>query len=88
MDKPKWSADVSEGANQDYPFNTAEALRSDFDQLIAVFDQRLASHPGADGEVRSNILEAKAAAERGRKLSQDLIELLRSDEQQLSNSAK
>ena len=88
MDKPKWSAEALERENQDHPFMTAEALRIDFDQLIAVFDRRLASHSGADGEVRSHILEAKAAAERGRKLSQDLIELLRSDDLQLRNFAK
>jgi hypothetical protein len=77
MDKPKWSADASEGDDQMDLSNTAESVRSDFDQLIAVFDRHLASLSDSDGQARSHILEAKAAAERGCELGDKLIGLLR-----------
>jgi hypothetical protein len=78
MDKPNWSADSSKGEHADDPFKTAQSVRADFDRLIDVFDRRLASLLDANGEARAHLLEAKAAAERGRKLSQELIEVLRS----------
>ena len=77
MDKPRWSADASVRDDQVDSFKTAESVRGDFGQLIAVFDRRLASLSDADGGARSHILEAKAAAERGCKLSDKLMELLR-----------
>jgi hypothetical protein len=77
MDKPRWSADALVRDDQGDPFKTAQSVRSDFNQLIAIFDWRLASLSDADGEVRSHILEAKAAAERGCKLSDKLMKLLR-----------
>ena len=56
---------------------TANSVRNDFGELIAIFDRRLASLADADNVERSCILEARAVAERGLKLSQELIERLR-----------
>jgi hypothetical protein len=55
----------------------ADSLRRDFNQLIRIFDASFARLPNTDAEMRSHVSDAKLAAERGRKLSEDLIELLR-----------
>jgi hypothetical protein len=55
----------------------ANSVRSDFIELIALFDRRLASLPDAEDHERSHLTKAKAVAERGLKLSQELIERLR-----------
>ena len=54
-----------------------ESVRKDFSGLIAVFDRQLESAPQVNGEVRSTIADARAAAERGLRLSEQLIEILR-----------
>jgi hypothetical protein len=56
---------------------TANAVRNDFGELIAIFDQRLASLADSENVERSHILEARTVAERGLKLSEELIERLR-----------
>lgn len=56
---------------------TANSVRNDFSELIAIFDRRLASLADPDDVERSRILEARAVAERGLQLSQELIERLR-----------
>ena len=57
--------------------SVAEAVQKDFRGLIAIFNRQLAEALQLDRETRSTISEAKAAAERGLKLSQQLIDLLR-----------
>ena len=54
-----------------------ESVQQDFRGLIAIFSRQLAEAPQVDGEARSTIAQAKAAAERGLKLSQQLLNLLR-----------
>jgi len=56
--------------------SVAQSLRADFMALIAIFDRRAMN--GADGEnALPNITDVRAAAERGLRLSEELIELLR-----------
>jgi hypothetical protein len=61
----------------DDSFATAQSVRTDFDQLINVLDQRLANLSDQDEEVRAHILEARATAVRGQELSRQLVEALR-----------
>ena len=75
MDKTR-SSNASE-LDGDDSFVTALSVQTDFDQLITVLDRRLAKLSDADGEVRAHILEARATAVRGQKLSQELVEALR-----------
>jgi len=63
---------------EDDSFATAESVRVDFMQLIAILDRRLANLPEADGEVRAQVLDARDAALRGLTLSQELVDTLRS----------
>ncbi|MFL6735385.1 MAG: hypothetical protein ACJ8EY_11915 [Sphingomicrobium sp.] len=63
---------------EDGSFSTAESVRSDFDQLIAVLDRRLANLSEADKEFRAHIVDARDTAVRGLKLSEELMEALRS----------
>jgi hypothetical protein len=62
------------GARSDF---AAEALRSDFDELVAIFDCQLSRLTPAESIMRSHVSEAKGAAERGRRLSHELSVLLR-----------
>ena len=55
----------------------AQSLREDFVALIAIFDRRRMNAVQCD-EALTNIDHARLAAERGLKLSEKLIELLRS----------
>ena len=57
--------------------SVADSLRTDFDALIGIFDRQLSRLSVSDGELRLHISEARKAAERGRKLSERLTELLR-----------
>lgn len=56
---------------------TAESLRNDFNGLIEIFDRHLAALSPDDGQARRHIAQAKAAAERGLRLSRELIELVK-----------
>jgi hypothetical protein len=56
----------------------ALSLRSDFSQLVAVFDRRLDFARRLDGGIGIAIAEAKSAAERGLSLSNTLLDLARS----------
>jgi hypothetical protein len=55
----------------------AEQVHRNFTALLRVFEEQLASASSDDSLQRSPIAEAKAAAERGLKLSEQLIEMLR-----------
>ena len=55
----------------------AQSVCKDFRKLIQVFDQRLDQLSDATRRERSHIVEARAAAERGLRLSQQLIGMLR-----------
>ena len=56
---------------------SAESVGRDFDALLAVLDQALGALPHHDGQGRSSLLEARAAAERGCVLSKKMIRLIR-----------
>lgn len=51
----------------------AQSVSRDFADLIAVFERELCNLPGSDHPARWHLAKAKAAAERGLELSQDLI---------------
>ena len=74
MDKPEISieCDPSKAAE------AAELVRRDFRALLEVFERQLVTLPASDLEGRSHINDAKAAVERGIKLSNELIGMLRS----------
>ena len=55
----------------------AQSLQEDFVGLIALFDRQLKSGSVPAGKKRSKIIDARAAAERGVRLSEELVELLR-----------
>lgn len=60
-------------------FFAAESVRRDFSELVALFQWHLdALGPGTEnGQARTHISEAKAAAERGLKLSNELVESMK-----------
>ena len=51
----------------------AQSVSRDFADLIAVFERELRNLPDSDDPARWHLAKAKSAAERGLKLSQDLI---------------
>jgi len=55
----------------------AKTVRDDFDALYAILDRHLRFAPGADNRTRSQIADAKLAAQRGVELSKQLVERLR-----------
>ena len=55
----------------------AKTVGRDFDALLDVLDQALGALPHHDGQARSSLLEARAAAERGCVLSEKMIRLIR-----------
>ena len=59
------------------PAEAAELVRRDFDALVDVFDRQLAILSAHESERRSHVTKAKAAAERGLKLTRRLIHILR-----------
>ena len=75
MDKHRQLSGISEDWSSDDPSVTADLLRSDFSGLIEIFDRHLMKVPAGDGQARLHIVQAKAAAERGLRLSHQLIEL-------------
>jgi hypothetical protein len=58
----------------------AESVRSDFRELITMLERQLANVGECDAQARSHILEAKAAAESGLKLSEMLLESIKTSE--------
>jgi hypothetical protein len=75
MDKYSQLAGMSVDGSFDDPSVTADSLRSDFSGLIEIFDRHLMRVPSGDGQARLHISKAKAAAERGLRLSHQLIAL-------------
>ena len=71
------AVDTAEEMDQDDAASVAQSLQSDFVGLIAIFDRQLANGTVVDGNARSKIFDAKAAAERGLGLAHELVELLR-----------
>jgi hypothetical protein len=70
-------ADPSKQCDPRKAAEAAELVRRDFDALVDVFDRQLAILSANESENRSHVTKAKAAAERGLKLSQQLIQILR-----------
>jgi hypothetical protein len=62
--------------NADTPL-IAESLQGDFRGLLEIFDRHLESLSPDDNEARNRITQAKAAAERGLKLSRELLEVMK-----------
>lgn len=77
MNNNERSADMHVELDEPSATFTAESLEHDFAELIAIFDIELERLGDGDAEARSRIVEAKAAAGRGLKLSQQLVELQR-----------
>ncbi len=55
----------------------AELVRRDFTALLRIFDEQLASLSKHENDRRPHLFQAKAATERGLRLSEQLIEMLR-----------
>jgi hypothetical protein len=56
--------------------SAADSLRTDFEKLIEVFDRQLATPSQTDAAIRTQITEARLAAQRGLELTQRLARLL------------
>ena len=67
----------AEELDQEDAASLAESVHGDFVGLIAIFDRQLTSEVGPMGKDRSRIADARAAAERGLRLTEELVELLR-----------
>jgi len=66
----------TEEPEQDDAVILADSLREDFIKLMAIYDSQLTIGGGASDRKESSIAAARAAAERGLRLSDDLRELL------------
>jgi hypothetical protein len=56
--------------------DAAKMVQRDFTALLRVLDKQLASLSAGESDRRSHIAEARIAAKRGLKLSEQLIEIL------------
>jgi hypothetical protein len=79
MDKCKYKdlASASGEWVQEDPSAIAQAVEQDFSALIAIFNDHLDGDKGLGVDTKSALSDARAAAERGLKLSHRLIDLLR-----------
>jgi hypothetical protein len=77
MDRYKRSSVTPGDRNSDDASLSAEMLRSDFSGLVEIFDRHLHALCAEDGQARMHVAKAKAAAERGLRLSHDLIALVK-----------
>lgn len=77
MNKYERASGASEKFDQSGAAHAAEAIQRDFHQLITIFDRQLGSLAHDDLSTQSHISEAKRAAERGLKLVDGLVDLLR-----------
>ena len=66
------------------PVNSISSVAQDFSALVEIFEHQLELLPITDGETRSHLRRAKAAAERGAKLSKKLLGQIQSRERQSS----
>jgi hypothetical protein len=80
MDEYKRLNDSSDEWYQDDAAVAAQSVLTDFSELVAMLDRQLASLADADALARSHVVEARAAAERGLKLSKQLVGLLAASE--------
>ena len=69
----------AEEREQDDPASLTRSLQHCFSSLIEIFDRQLASDADAADRNWSKISEARAAAERGLRLTEHLGELLAKD---------
>ena len=67
---------AAEELDQGDAASIAQTLQRDFIGLIAIFDRQLANKSAARGKALSKIADARAAAQRGLRLSEELVELL------------
>jgi hypothetical protein len=74
--RTRW-ADAFEDSPPGDVARVAETVRDDFDALCAILDRHMKVAPGADNRTRSQIADAKLAAQRGVELSKQLLEKLR-----------
>jgi hypothetical protein len=79
MDEYKHLNDSSEGYRDDAVL-AAQSVLTDFGELVSMLDRQLGNLGDSDRSARSHMLEAKAAAERGLKLSKQLVALLATSE--------
>lgn len=77
MDKYKRPFDAPGTSYPDDASTAAESVRDDFSELVALFDRHFDAFADGDSRARKHISEARAAAERGLKLSHELIALIR-----------
>jgi len=77
MDKHEGVASARAEWVEDNAASVAESVEKDFSGLIEIFGSQLAGSADVEDRARSALSEAKAAAERGLKLSRQLIELLK-----------
>ena len=77
MNGPDPNADLSMECDPQKAADAAELVRRDFGALLEVLELQLASLPESDTEHRAHIEEARSAAERGIRLSDELIDMLR-----------
>jgi hypothetical protein len=80
MDKCTSFPDASFDVEPNRAKAVAESVHSDFTSLISMLDRQLANVPESEERARAHILQARAGAERGLRLSAKLIELLRTAE--------
>ena len=59
-------------------YRSIVSIAHDFAALVAIFERQLEVVAPSDSETRAHISKAKSAAERGAKLSQELIALTQS----------
>lgn len=55
----------------------ADSIEADFSDLIAILDRQLASLPADEAQARQHLVQAKAAAERGLRVSQELTSIVK-----------
>lgn len=77
MDTSKHPTASPEGSRPADASFAAESVRSDFSGLIEIFDRHLDTLADGDSRARRHIFEARAAAERGLRLSYELIALMK-----------
>ena len=77
MDHPNFHQSRGQNVQDLEPPAAAKAVRRDFADLVTTFDRQLAGLQSGEGAARAHFAKAKAAAERGLRLSLELIETLR-----------
>jgi hypothetical protein len=76
MDRAKLQLDELESDPRDSA-SVAETVNRDFGELVAIFSRHLEVAQYADCKDRSAVMDARAAAEHGLRLSRQLVDLLR-----------